>query len=453
MPSETPRPAGIAPGGRTLVLLGIAVAVALPAGLLRAGCVGDTCREQAPKASSAPFCSLPPSLRDQVAAGYRKGRSPEVFGIAAAPGLSGPVGREWRTTHSADFRVPWPWAGSRAAAALVLGGAGFRGGPLPEEASLEDLAPTVAAAMGLERPHPEVRSGSAWASLVEPAQPRLVLEIVWKSPGLPRLQSSKDELAEALSSLGTVTEVPAGSVPADPAALLATIGSGASPKEHGITGTLLRDDKGRLVRAWSKEAPSSVVAMLADDLDRFTEGRARIGLVGDSSGDKGLVGSDWYLTGDEDEIQISPRATPEAQARRATEFLRAGFGDDEIPDLLAVTLSGVTNDMRKATQTIIEAAEAEAAGEVLFAIVALPPDETTSVPVRKIGEEIERAVGAPVIEAIAGGGFFTDQDVLATEGIGEDAILQAMDALQAPGSGPVFADRFTGVAITFERYC
>ena len=49
---------------------------------------------------------------------------------------------------------------------LEIAGSGIRAGRLPPDASLDDLAPTLAAAMGIERPHPEVRSGEAWVHLL-----------------------------------------------------------------------------------------------------------------------------------------------------------------------------------------------------------------------------------------------------------------------------------------------
>ena len=68
--------------GRRLAVLVVALAlVGAPAVALRAFCVGKSCaQEDIAAAAAVPFCPLPAALRDQIVAGYRQGRSPDVMG-------------------------------------------------------------------------------------------------------------------------------------------------------------------------------------------------------------------------------------------------------------------------------------------------------------------------------------------------------------------------------------
>jgi hypothetical protein len=411
-------------------MLALAAVVAVPAGLLRLACVGDICREAAPKASGAPFCSLPGPLREAVSAGYRKGRSPEVLGVTR------------RETG------PWPSLDPMPRVSLEMSGSGLRSGDLPSDASLDDLAPTLAAAMGIERPHPEVRSGEAWVHLLGGPAPRLVIQVVWAGAPGP------GDFLEGVSSLGGAAgELSAGSVPLDEAAMMATIGSGGTPSQHGITGALIRDRQGRLVRAWGRRSPGSVIAMLADDMSMLSDGAARIGLVTGSPDHQGLIGRDWYVSGNSPDLEIVPDASPEKLARRAEVLLDSGYGADDVTDLLAVSMSGPQRALESATTRLMNAAKKTAPGRVLYSLVALPERASSTLLATDVAAEIERDIDAPVIEATGAGGFFTDQAVLAEEHIGEDVILSAMSRVRAPDGERLFADRFTGVAIRFERYC
>ena len=454
-----PRLARTPASRRLLPMLAVALVVAVPAGILRARCVGDTCKSRGvSEGAQGPFCSLPRPLRDQVQAGYRKARSPEILGVAAQPLLAGPTGPRWRKDADSQS-VAWPAVTSRGSSqsgvAVALGGTGMSRGEVPEGASLADLAPTVAAVIGLERPHPEVRSGSAWPGFATGERPSLVLQIIWK--GAPPSEAFGTEPLREIAARGLGDRALAiGSLPVDAAALMATIGSGAAPSEHGITGTYTRSEEGSLVKAWAKGAPGSVVAMWADDLDEATEG-SDTALVGDAAADIGLIGSDWYLSGDRDEVVLRRGVTPQDQSRKAVELLRKGYGRDEGTDLLAVTMQGDVSDLERATERLIESADEATSGDVLYLIASLPtgnpPGSPAATSPSSAAAQIESEVGAPVIEAIAGGGFFLDQEVIANEGITEDAILAAMDEIRTSDGQRVFADRFSGVAVTFARYC
>ena len=431
---------------RLVVLLAVTALLALPALALRAFCVGHSCDAPAREAR-VPFCSLQADARDRIASGFREGRSPDVLAVADQTPVRG------GTAFSRKEGAPlWPsasddFAGSRIP--LVLSGPGVGTGiPVPRGATLDSIAPSIARAIGLERPHPEVRSGRA-LDAAGPASADLVIEVVLKGIGSPDVQRGSWPHLERLMGTGASTlDADAGSLPLDPAAILTTIGAGALPFQHGITGTSLRDDEGRLVRAWGRGAPPSVVATLPDDLDEKTNGEAKIGLVANDRADRGLIGGDWYVDVDRDDVMIRRRGS----ARAVRMLLNRGYGRDEVPDLIAVTLQGSSAGMDAELGRIVAMV-----GGPRSPLIVVTGTGSTATPAegltdRSVASWVERGFRDPVIEATSPGGLFLDQKVLAREAITEDEVIERMDALERSGR-EVFADVFPAIAVSFARYC
>lgn len=439
MPSES-RAGRVALGRRTWTLLLAAVLVGAPAAVLRAACAGRSCDRPAQTAADVPFCSLPEALRARVAAGFREGRSPDVVAVTGTTGVATGASA-WPAADAGAARVP-----------LVFHGAGVDpSAAVPAGTGLDDVAPTVAALVGLERPHPEVRSGAAVPGVATGAPARLVVEIVLEGvdgadvAGWSELERLADDGAGTFDAV-----VP--SEPLDPAAVTTTIGTGGVPREHGVTGTLVRDDGGRLVRAWSRRAPVSVIAALGDDLDELRGGRPRVGLVAGGPVVRGLVGRAWYVDVDRDDV-VYARST-RARVEAAERLLRRGYGDDTEPDLLAVALDGAPAALDAALGRLAAAAERAAPGGAAVVVTATGDAATArgALDARAVERAVERSIGAPVVEAVAAGGLFVDQDVVAAEGIAEDAVVDALAELRRGGE-PVVADAFPAIAVSFARYC
>ena len=108
------------------------------------------------------------------------------------------------------------------------------------------------------------------------------------------------------------------------------------PSQHGVTGSVVRNDDGRVVEAFGPGAPVTVIATLADDLDH-AEPASLVGAVLPHGLDRGIVGEGWYPGGDPVDMVIdeSARAPIAVEHRLAT-----GYGADEVPDVLAVVLEG-----------------------------------------------------------------------------------------------------------------
>jgi Type I phosphodiesterase / nucleotide pyrophosphatase len=440
---------------RALIVLAVAAAVAAPAVLLRAMCVGRSCERTAAPSARVPFCSLPPGVREPMAAGFRDGRSAELLAVTGTSDVAGSTGLEPLRN------APWPSVTDRATEEIPLAfwGAGVEPGTIVGSPALADVAPTVAALIGLDRPHPEVRSGTEIPGVTGAPQPvRLVLEVVLKGVGADDLRAAVPDRWNTLRTLmeegASTTGGVLGSLPVDPAALMATLGTGGYPSEHGITGTRVRNDDGLLVTPWGRGAPFTVVSTLADDLDALEGQRPRIGLVGNEGTDQGAIGGNWYVDNDRDDVVLGPEPRgAEAFAKMAEGVLRAGYGADRTTDLLVVALDGSVADMDHALTRLLEAGR-EAAGEALTVVVV----GTGSVraddpfPVTEVESRVEEAVGADAVEGTAMGGLFLNQGVLAEEGLSRDRVLQAFQGLRVDGRA-LFADAFPGLAVSLARYC
>jgi hypothetical protein len=439
------------PDRRILVVLLLSFAVAAPAAALRLLCVGRACDRPSTRQAPVPYCSLPGEARDLLAAGFRDGRGPHVLAVAGDTPMRGATGLA--STAS------WPSAdaGRDDAVPLVFAGAGVhRGAAVPAGVRLDVVAPTVAELIGLERPHPGVRSGEAIPGVALGERPRLVLEIVWKGVGSGDLHDAGPSGSRTLRTLlrdgaGTLDAGP-GSLPLDPTAVLTTIGTGGLPRDHGITGTLVRNDDGRVVTAWGRGSPFSVIATLGDDLDELMHQAPRIGLVATAGSDRGLIGGNWYIDNDRDDVVLE--RGPRAQAAEAGRLLASGYGRDEVPDLLAVAMDGPVPAMDRAAGRLVEEARRASGGLVAVVLTATGSLRAESgVSASSFERSLDDDLGADVVEATALGGVFLDQRVMTASGITDDRVIRAVRGIRGPDGDRLVADVFPQIAVTFARYC
>jgi hypothetical protein len=412
-------------------------------------CAGHSCDQPESNRTGIPFCSLPAGARHDIVAGFREGRSPDLLVVTGARTVVGGTG--------AGERTPWPAAHASATSVpLAFWGRGVdTDATIPEGTTVDAVAPTIAEIMGVHRPHPEVRSGTELDGVASGDRPRLVVELVLKGVGTdafnaaswPHLWRSVQQSAHASAVLG--------SSPADPAATITSIGTGGLPYQHGITGTTLRNDRGQLTQAWGRGAPLSVIATLGDDLDHVTHQEARVGLVGTASSDRGLIGGHWYIRVDGDDVGYAE--TAQTEATKSMDTLGRGYGSDETPDLLAVTLEGGDPDSDAAAARIVRAARSQAHDSVAFAMVGTGgavTGDNGSVDADKVRAIVERGVPGttPVIAATTPGGFFLDQKALAREEISDDEVIRSVESA-AIGRQPLFTDVFSSITVSFARYC
>ncbi|MGZ8637469.1 MAG: hypothetical protein ACXWX2_10940 [Actinomycetota bacterium] len=443
-------------GRRLLVLLLVLAAVAVPAGVLRALCVGNACNRATSGSSRVPFCGLPADLREQIANGFREGRSPDVLAVARGTAVS---------TDVAGLRVPWPATGTAtdARVPLAITGPGVSpGGRLPQGVTLDRVAPTVAALLPFERPFPEVRSGTALelpggtppGDQVSP--PRLVLLVAWKGIGSAELERSPRDwpfLASLLDEGAGTLEAQAGSLPLDPTAVMTTIGTGGLPSQHGVTGTFVRNDDGDVVQAFGPDAPVHVIATLADDLEE-ADPRALVGLVGTEPSDRGLVGGGWYPDQDPVDVIVGDAA---AAPLAVQTHLTTGYGTDAVTDVLGVAFQGGVRSLDRWTRRIVDSARQATGGDLVVVVAGTGAWErsTTAVPSTEVVADVEDAVPGerPVVSETVPGGLFLDQAVLTAQEITGQVVVDRLLDATTPKGETMFADAFQGFAVSFARYC
>ncbi|HJS26634.1 MAG TPA: hypothetical protein VJ913_05860 [Actinomycetota bacterium] len=437
-------------GRRLLILLVLSAAIGIPAGVHSVTCANGSCGDRTERASLVPFCPLPIELRERLVNGYREERSPDVLGVATEMPIvtsddGGPTA--WPGVgKSSDDRVP-----------MVFWGAGVARTDLPDGVGLDSIAPTVSEALGFERPFPEVRSGLATPGVASGERPSLVLLVAWKGVGSSDLASAAGRDWAYLRSLlqegaGTL-DATTGSLPVDPVATLTTIGTGGLPSQHGITGSVIRNDEGRVVRAYGPDAPVTVIATLADDLDHAAPS-SLVGAVLTADLDRGIVGDGWYRHGDPVDAVIgeSGRAPSAVRARLAT-----GYGADEVADVLAVVLDGDVRSLDRWTRRIVADAELATDGSALVVVAGTGSREydRTAVPDSGLRSAVEAAVpgDAQSVERVVPGGFFLDQNVLRHERVTGLVAVEAMRSATAAGGRAMLTDAFQGFAVSFARYC
>jgi len=439
-------------GRRLLVLLLVLAAIGIPAGVLRAACAGNSCVSAGGEAR-VPFCPLPQDLKADIAAGYREGRSPDVLAVTRTDSVYGGT--------DDPGSPPWPsQAGaSTSAVPIVFAGTGVtKGVTLPDGTQLDQIAPTLSDVIGFERPFPNVRAGVAVSGVADGEPPRMILEVALKGIGGADLRGNEGAWPYLRSLVRTgagTLDGDTGSLPLDPAATLTTIGTGGLPSQHGITGTLVRNDEGRLVRAWGPGAPLSIITTLPDDLDEARTQRSLIGIVATDPADRGLIGGTWYPRHDRDAMAL---ATGEDAVTSAGAMLAMGFGRDEVPDILAVVLDGSIASMDARLRQLVDAARRASGGSVVVAIAGtgaeldpVPPSMSSS----EIVSRVEAAVpgdGAVVVGAVPGG-LFLNQDTLSGEGITGQAAVDALIDVTGSDGRRVMGDAFQGFAVSFARYC
>lgn len=441
-------------GRRLLVLLLALLLIGAPAVVLNVACVGKSCRTTSVAKAEVPFCPLPSSLRTLLENGFYKGRSPDVFAVTKVPGVYG--GTSGRGSGAAPM---WPDPGQVAAATvpiLLYGDGVVPGAGIPDGTGIDRLAPTLSAISGLDRGHPEVRVGVAIDGVWKKAAPRLIVMVGIKGLGGPTVRHWP--YLQSLMKQGDATLAGSTrSLPVDSAASLTTLGTGGLPSQHGITGSLMRNDTGDLTPAWGKTAPGSVIATFADDLDYKRGNQPLVGMVATDARDRGLIGNGWYTLGADSDPFVVTQPTKVADA--VAKMLSKRFGSDEQTDLIGVTLDGSRPSIADAQlQTIVQDAIAASGGSLTAAVAgtgAAAKPGKDAVTGKSVVLQVQDRVGAPgVIESAVPGGLFLNQQILADRAMPAGKIVDALASATDPKSSqPLMLDAYPSFSVSFAKYC
>jgi hypothetical protein len=344
--------------------------------------------------------------------------------------------------------VSWSLESDLTRVPLAFVGRGVARRRLDPGVTLDRIAPTMASLAGIRRRHPEDRSGEAIPEVALPgARPPLLVVIAWKGVGNETLERRDDAWPElrALIREGASTRLArTGSVPVDPTAVLSTIGSGALPSDHGVTGSIVSTDGGDAVPAWSDRAPLPVIAFLGDDLDEATGEHARVGIVAADPSDRGLIGGEWYLGHDRDDVAVG--GDPLRAVRR---LLDTGYGSaDGAVDLLAVSLRGAVPTLDRTTGAIVRLVRSRVPAAVSIITATGEAPGAASADAAVLAADIDREIGTSgAVAALGSAGFFLDPKA----GVSADDAARAAQRIgEASGDGLV---AFPSYAVSLGRFC
>jgi len=137
--------------------------------------------------------------------------------------------------------------------------------------------------------------------------------------------------------------------------------------------------------------------------------------------------------------------------------LDAGYGADDVPDVLGVVLDGPVRSMDRWTEQIVTEAR-RATGDSTLVVVAGTgswESRARAVPDTSLVDAVEDAVPGdePAVAASVPGGVFLDQQVLTDEQVTGQVAVDAMLSADAPDGERMLADAFQGFAVSFARYC
>ncbi|MGZ8631706.1 MAG: alkaline phosphatase family protein [Actinomycetota bacterium] len=167
-----------------------------------------------------------------------------------------------------------------------------------ERVTLADLAPTTAQLMGFDG-LPDDRAGRPLplATTRSLRRPKVIVTYVIDGGGWNVLEAFPDDWPELRALMGesaNFRNAIVGSFPAVTACAHATIGTGAFPNQHGITGHNIRDEQGTVRKAYDTAGdaqPSDIwIPTLADLWYDETGGSAWVGQIGYQVWHLGMLG-------------------------------------------------------------------------------------------------------------------------------------------------------------------
>ena len=282
---------------RLLALAGLLGAAAATGGAALGRTIRRVTRPDPRPIQEAMARDLGAEYMELVARAYHPGRSGDLqllvapFNSANYPQESRSlVPRDPRTSHASPWmyleRIP-----------LVVYGSGIGPSDSSERVSLADVAPTIAELIGFDEFLALGRDGRPLPGVSRSADPpEIVVTFVIDGGGWNVLQEFPDawpNLRRLMRDGANFRNAIHGSFPAVTASAHATIGTGAFPRTHGITGHNLRD--GRKARKAYGELghvnPGDIlVPTLADEWSDATDNRTWIGELGYQVWHLGMIG-------------------------------------------------------------------------------------------------------------------------------------------------------------------
>jgi arylsulfatase A-like enzyme len=236
-------------------------------------------------------CGIPREYLRRTIRGYFEPRSGHIAILPKQPAYMASGAGGW--SHSG----PWPYLQDIP---LVFYGPGIieKHAEVDRPVTMADIAPTLAALMGdesFEAADGRVLDEVLPAGGSKARRPKLIVVVVWDGGGWNTLELWDDSwpnlerLMGRGVSYGRATD---GSNPSVTPAVHTTLGTGAFPRKHGITGVPVRDENGEVVDSFLKGESSRFIRVpaLAELWDEAHGNEALIGVVGYEPWHLGMIG-------------------------------------------------------------------------------------------------------------------------------------------------------------------
>jgi hypothetical protein len=245
-------------------------------------------------------CDLPVRYLKRISRGYDTERSEDLVLVPRAPNY---MGSFVLTSHSG----PWDYL---QRIPLLLYGPGHVGsvGPVARRVKITDVYPTVGRLLDVDQ---ETRSGRPLreALSIAASPPKLVMTIVWDGVGRNTLRAWRDRWPtfRRLQRRGaSYVNATVGSSPSITGVTHSSLGTGAFPRQHGITGNQIRTSNGTLVQAFKGRAAKDLeVSTFADQVDVALGNEPRVGLLGWKQWHLGMLGHGAdFPSGDVDDVDL-----------------------------------------------------------------------------------------------------------------------------------------------------
>ena len=247
-------------------------------------------------------CAVEPRLLRRINRGYHRERSEDLTILPREPNY---VGGFNLTSHSG------PWDYLQQIPLVVYGPMHIvaSGAPVEARAQIADVAPTAGELTDVELPR---RDGSVLADALRDdrsSPPRLVVTMVWDGAGRNTLTRWPDRwptLARLEREGTSFRNATVGSSPSITSAVHTTLGTGALPRTHGITGNSIRLPDGSLKKTFSQHVSTDVLlSTFADDIDLAYGNEPKVGLLGWKNWHLGMLGHGAEIPGgDLDEVVV-----------------------------------------------------------------------------------------------------------------------------------------------------
>ncbi len=244
-------------------------------------------------------CALPKRELLRIWRGHHKVHSEDITIVPQPPNFSGSFGT---TSHSG----PWDYVQTIP---LVLYGPGniANRGMIESQANITDVFPTVGALTGVDLP---ARSGKVLEEALEPgASPKLIVTLMWDGVGrnvLDKWPGRWSTLAGLEEEGTSYTNTTVGSSPSITPATHSSLGTGAYPRQHGVTAIGMRREDGSMRPAFTAKDPSDLdLTTFADEIDLALGNAPKVGMLAWRSWHMGMLGhGSMTPSGDKDEMVL-----------------------------------------------------------------------------------------------------------------------------------------------------